>query len=94
MFTFFSNFIHRYRRLKAARLREEGYLKQVIASALNRAYQNGYDMSQFANETIAQDLISYDQTFEDYRPSDLLSGIAAWRASRLTPRTNVIPMVK
>jgi hypothetical protein len=57
-------------------------LEQKIAASLNQALENGYDMAPEPDVNIAIDMISCDATFELYRVSELLPGIAAWKAER------------
>lgn len=54
----------------------------LVPAALNQAYENGYDLTEWASIAIACDLIDLDSDYEGCEPDDLLPHVVKWLASR------------
>lgn len=58
-------------------------LQQTVYESLNNARENGYDLTTWDSEEIAEDLMQYDTGCENSTVEELVPHINKWKESNL-----------
>ena len=59
-------------------------IEKGIHQALDNAIENGYDLLEWSDDDISEDLHEYDSDYEEITPGDILPYVKTWREKRQT----------